>query len=451
MPDDVNLLGTSGKESVPYEYQMEAQQLARRRQMAQLMMQRGLQQPAPTQMFGRYAARQGAVPALTNALSLFLGNKDMGMADTAQAAMGQRMQTAKAEDLRGVQSLAQGTPGTPGVPRPDPQQILDGGDTAPTMTAPDAIQPVPGVPGDPRAAIALAMQSPWGSTQNYGTGLQKTEDTKQAAIVKAMMEMNPGAAAHYAQENNPQAKIPDFPLNEPEFGTAPNGTQMVVTRDNKGQPTVKWEPPKTTVSVDARQGNDLNSERAKYFIEGGKGHDLGVKTTQQLSNNESILTTLEKNPGMGAGAEAMQWMRKWAQTLGAPASDLTTPTEMAKMQLGQLVLNRLGGLGAQVSDADRKFMMETQGSIGNDPEAVRRMILLETKYLMQVQSKLNDGARGLASYLPNNTALPVHNFNIRLNQRNADDMEQLMMGKGFQALPAPSAPAAMPPSFRRRQ
>lgn len=377
MADEDSILGTSGKTQLPYEYQLEQQQIARKRSMAQALLQRGMQPQAAPLMFGRHAAHQGKLPAIANAIAAFMGQRGLGQADEESAA------------LMGKVGAAQEQQRQTGI------------------------------------AAALA-------------------DARSKRALEQAKLIGGDRGASWLQADNPDNPIPAMPAPQPEFGTSPTGAGYVTVRNpDTGALEVKFEPKSMTITNDVKLGTDVNADAAKYFNYGGKGYERGLAAKTGLQNTAELLSTLDQNPAMGAGAEGFQFVRKWAETLGAPVSPATTPTELAKMQLGQKTLDRLGGLGAQVSDADRKFMLETQGSLGNDPEAVRRMLLIEAKYLMRLQNEINAEAEKVGGRLPSSTALPRHQFSFTPSQRNADDLERLFKDQGF----AP-APGMVPPTSR---
>ena len=383
MADAESILGTSGKTQLPFEYQLEEQQIARKRAMAQALLQRGMTPQAPPQMFGRYAAHQGKLPAVANALAAFMGARGLGAAEEDSTALAGKVGVSQAEQQK--QAVAQ--------------------------------------------AVAASR-------------------SKRAVETAKLIGGDRGAS--WLQADNPDNPIPATPNPQIEYATGPDGSQIAYSKDpDTGKIEFKFAPKPTTITNDVKLGNSINEDAAKYFNYGGKGYELGQSARTGLQNTQELLNTLDQNPSMGAGAEGFQFARKWAETLGAPVSPTTTPTELAKMQLGQKTLDRLGGLGAQVSDSDRKFMLETQGSLGNDPEAVRRMLLVEAKYLMRIQNDINAKAGKVSENLPASTALPRHDFNFNLSKRNADDMERLFQNQGFGPAPGVVLPGDRPPPAGR--
>lgn len=433
MADENTLLGTSGKEAVPFEYQVEEQKIARKRALARAMMAQGNTPVPPPQMFGNHMANTGIAPYLSQALDIYLGHKRAGEADAEQARMMERMQQRQNGDMSAVSALQMGRPPQPQTP------LTPNDDEGNPSTQPG---PIPAVPGDTRAAIARAMISPFGGVQARGAQMAKEEQAKLLEMGKLLGNTT---GAQFVQGGNPQAPVQAPVIPPVGFQTDPLGNTLAVSTNAKGEQHPTYAPKATNVNL--RVGEHADQDAVKYFNYGGKGFDKGLSAKERLTGLESVLRTLDQNPQLGAGAEAWQMARKWAETMGVPISSTTTPTEMAKMQLGQAVLQKLGGLGNQISDADRKFMEETQGSIGNDPEALRRMMLLSAKYLIKDIQYVNTEAAKVADRHPDKITLPHHEYSFNLGNRNAEDFNLILNGKDFAPPPVPAAP---PGRLRRK-
>lgn len=368
------------KPTLPYNMQVQGQQLDRRRQMAEALFSQNAGYRLPESK-GRMSARANPLEALTKALGLYLGGKKLQDINDEETQFGQQvqaqqsMQEAAAKRSAMVEALikANGSRATPG----SVQQTLVGEDPS--------------------------------AMEYYTPGVAPASVGGQQGVIE----------------------------------TGPTGAQNF---QNKPLP----QGPLVTVDTTGKAGGKVNEQQGQYFGYGGKGRELYDESIKRLNTTNNVLTTLENNPQMGSGAEFFQLARKWAETLGAPVSSTTTPTEMAKMQLGQMVLDRLGGLGAQVSDADRKFMMETQGTLSNDPEALRRMMLLEAKYTMQVINRLKSGRDQVSDFLGDSTQLPDYFFNMPFSDRNDQDMQRLYKGEGFLPTGPVQAPVALPPGTPSR-
>ena len=406
MAGEDSLLGTTGKDAIPLEYQVQQQQALRRRAMAQAMMQQGMKGPGPVQMFGNHAAIPGIGEHLISALQTYMGAKRMNEADQADSALAQQMAQAQQGELGGALQTYQ---------------------------------------TDPRAAISQALLGRFGQTQALGQTWMKNRQEATIKAGDALAQGSPEAGARFIQGGNLDAPIADIPNAKPEFATDPQGNALVTNYDKTGKGTSVYAPKPLNVVNDARVMTNADEDAIKYFNYGGAGHKIGYDSVNRLNSTQNLLANLEQNPAIGAGAEGMQFMRKAAETLGVDPQNKTPITELTAAQLAQRTFDRLGGLGAQVSDSDRKFVEGAQGSISSNPEALRRILLLSAKADMLENQRINAGAKEVSGRREGLT-LPVHSFNFNPgSKRNADDLDSLFSGGGFSA---PVAPVAATPAGR---
>jgi hypothetical protein len=399
--------------SAPPEFLAEQERIARKKAMAQLITQQAFKP------VGQLPAKSAWLAAVAPALQMYLGNRAQTNADTEQADLANRVREAQSAELLPLQT-AQGS--------------------------------------ELRQGLAKALTSQYAPVRQYAGERQKEMRELAKAGVDATKDLADPASLLRALQTGDLGQIAVGTPRGPYEITLPSGKTALVNSRGK-YATGTYAPEGTRVEVNSvpKVAHQAQSKALDHFNYGGKGHEAYNDTLSRLQGNADLLRTLDQNPQMGAGAEFFQAARKWAQTIpGAPVSDTTTPTEMAKMQLGQRVLAKLGGLGAQVSDSDRQFMMETQGYLGSDPEAIRKLALLETKYLMQIQNQLKAGRDRSQAFVGDSYQLPEYGFGLgdaSFSEANANELERLMGGKGF-STPArrPGAPApALAPVGRIRR
>lgn len=359
--------------NTPFGLQHEAQVLARKRKMAEMLFQQGLQMQQPQAAPGGIVPKINPLQAIAQVLAGTMGYKQMADLDPKDADLAQRMGDWQQQEIA----------------RKTKEEMVK--------------------------QLATSV------------GPQSTPQSVQQMIV--------GQDPSKLQFNTPGLQPTTF-----------NGEPMIIRTDEKGQLFPHFPPKGTSVTVDTigKAGGKVNEDQGKYFGYGGKGFEKFQDINKQLQSGANLLATLEENVAMGAGGDILQTARKWAQTLGAPVNDQTTPTELAKMQLGQKVLERLGGLGAQVSDADRKFMLDVQGSLGSDPEAVRQLVMLEQKYLMQVAGELSTGRQRMGELFGKDVPLPDYHYQFAIPPRLQQEFERVLLG---QPRP-PKAPPPPPPAKR---
>jgi hypothetical protein len=302
--------------------------------------------------------------------------------------------------------------------------------------------------GDPRAAVTQAMASTHPEVRALAAALQKQKEGTFKTVLDATRDqVDPSSAVAASQNFDP--KMLQFPKPAAPFittGTVPGSDKPIpygVTTNKDGTQDMKFLPVAgTNVTVDTagKAITPVIAQWGKDYGPGGAQQQAGAKIKSSLASTQDLLDTLAKDPQMGAGASGFQTLRKWAQTLGAPVNEKTTPTEMATMQLGQKVLERLGGLGAQVSDPDREFMIAIQGSIGSDPAAVRKLLLLEAKYMMQAISAHNDNAEMVDRAFEGKITFPKVRFSFKVPQPFLQEMQEIWGSDTDPAPPRGQAP-----------
>lgn len=132
---------------LPPEFQLDAESIARRQRVAEMLMQQGMQ-PAQMPQGGRIQPRMSPLQPMAQMFSAYAGNRAQDQANTASKDLGQRYENFLQE---GVQDYMRKRNGT-GV-QPDPQEF---------QQAADGMSPAPASAGpatDPRALAATAMLS----------------------------------------------------------------------------------------------------------------------------------------------------------------------------------------------------------------------------------------------------------------------------------------------------
>lgn len=304
--------------------------------------------------------------------------------------------------------------------------------------------------GDPREGIARAMASRFPRVQKYGADMGKTNSEGFGQLIQHMGDridpqsaISSGGAGGYTGGLRPAP-----PVSPPQLQSQmdPGGKMRnwVQHADQKGNWHVNPLSDPASTRVDVNNGkatNEIVEQIGKFYAAGGKGYDQGQQIQAQLGNTSEMLRTLQENPQMGAGADGLQALRKWYETMGGEPIPMTGNAEQMKMLLGQNVIKTLGGLGNQVSNSDVKFMQDALGSLESDPRALRRFLLISMKYQMKNLAKLEGEAKqanqtpGLESF-----PFPGYQFKTQLpNDMDGNDLELLFQNK---------MPPLMPPGLK---
>jgi hypothetical protein len=181
---DINLTGT-----LPPEILQEQQQLNRRQQMAQLLMQQGFQQPQGQMVSGRYVA-PSIFQNIAPLLQTYLGSRMAEKGDKQAVELAERIRSAKGEKEQKITNLMAGTPEqVTEMAGPYGQGVGRGGANVPM---PVAVQP--GTKPDLAAALReIGTNNPYGVGKEY-----------KASILSNMIPKTPDAVAQYNFAKSPE-------------------------------------------------------------------------------------------------------------------------------------------------------------------------------------------------------------------------------------------------------
>ena len=183
----------------------EANAIARRRKIAEMMMAQSQEQLPVNQMAGQVVAPVSWTQGLAKLANAYLGKKQSEEADKAEQGLANNRKQLVAEELNKVRKIAEGIPGVEGIvaqpertiqaPAPmQPNQVAPNYGTVPeTVPAVAGREAVPAVAGDKRKAIMEARLSNLPEVQRYAETMQyfDTQDATQAqALAKLESERN---------------------------------------------------------------------------------------------------------------------------------------------------------------------------------------------------------------------------------------------------------------------
>ena len=166
----------------------EANAIARRRKIAEMMMAQSQEQLPVNQMAGQVVAPVSWTQGLAKLANAYLGKKQADEADKSEQGLANKRQQLVAEELNKVRKIAEGIPGVEGIvaqpertiqaPAPmQPNQVAPNYGTVPeTVPAVAGREAVPAVAGDKRKAIMEAVMSNLPEVQKYAGALSSFEE-----------------------------------------------------------------------------------------------------------------------------------------------------------------------------------------------------------------------------------------------------------------------------------
>jgi hypothetical protein len=152
------------------DFSVDSDTINRRRQMAQALM--GTQMPQG-RMVGRHYVAANPLEYLAAGLKQYAGRKDMEMADQDARALGEQKRARSAEEVQGYIRALKGTPG-------QPEQVGNN----PSAYVPEQ----PATPGDPNAALAMALSSRNPMLQQLGMGQIKEMTAGPKVVGRSLID-----------------------------------------------------------------------------------------------------------------------------------------------------------------------------------------------------------------------------------------------------------------------
>ena len=338
----------------------QAAAIERRRALAQAMMQAGMTPQQGQMVSGHYVA-PGIAGALSQVAQMVGGHFAGQKAEADAGALAQARSGALAQ---GLEKYLQTREGAPGQVMNDQQAAdLMGNDQAPTLAEP--------IKADPRRAVIEAMTSQFPELQKVGqmdfAAMLKPKGRDPSMIKEA------GGRFYDLSSGQP------VEIGGNEFGETVNIGGDLYQKGPGGKLIKLDNAPKVTTTVN---NNPTAAGLKKYqeavgesLAPGGKSRVSAEQAQEGLTASVEALQAVNDGAHMGIAQPAMQVVRKLGAELGIANAD-TAPTDALSAALKQSVFKDLGGLGTQISDADRKFVTEFSGDLTTDTGALKRMLAI---------------------------------------------------------------------------
>lgn len=388
--------------AIPQEYQQQIDNASRSRQMAQLLLEQGMQGPQQGQMVSGYYVKGSPLVGVSNIIKQYLGAKGIADADTQQQHAVSAFQN---EDNRRTQVLAQaaGQPAT--IPNPE--------DPTKQMTNPNYVN-------TEQLLNSLGSQYPHAS--KLATALMaKSSDTMRAL---APSLTNATAASLAANGGNTTPPAPALPAPQ-TAGAAPliqaaqkgapaitnmNNIPFVTQTDSKDGSTevVKGteEVPKTALS-----GSDMGMKQYEMAIKDLQEQKPGIAKIANripllMSVNDMLSHPETFNNGPLSG-HVTQVGNMIAQLTGQTPDlkDATTQTLQSALQSAVVAAAGHEIAGSRVPVQDTIYAAQNAASALQDPRAAQSLlantILGHVKALYDHQTNMRQ-AEELGAKLPTN-------------------------------------------------
>lgn len=353
--------------------------IERKRKIAEMLATQGMTQQQGQMVGGRYIAPSPLSGIVQIGQILAAQHMNKGL-DQQQSELEASRRTGMAEQLQKFLTTREGTPGQTMTDQQAENLMVN--DQAPALADP--------VKADPRRAVLEAMTSQYPEMRQIGQmelgALLKPKSVDPSNIKEA------GGQFFDLSSGKPVL------LGGVEYG----GTETLggdLYQRGPGGKLIKLDnAPKISATATVAAGD---KGMAKYLEKtgealapGGKSHEAALAANEALLMSTEALQAMKDGAKQGIAQPAMQVLRKVGAELGVQNA-ATAPTDALSAALKAATFKDLGGLGAQISDSDRKFVSKFSGDLSTDPQALKRMIALRIAAQMR---RVNQHGKQVASF-----------------------------------------------------
>lgn len=379
------------------ELSSEANAIARRRKIAEMMLAHSQEQQPANQMAGQVVAPVSFTQGLAQLANAYLGNKQAQDADKAEQGLANKRQQMVADALAKIKQTSQGSAGVEGIEAQPARTIqapapMQEGQVAPNFnTVPEAVpavagrETVPAVAPNKRQAVLDAIMSNLPEVQKYGAVMQGFEelDIKNAQLDETRMaNIEQKKLDREAKMEQIQAQI----ASREAMGQQTNdlraemaNLQAETRRDIAAMASADRRYAVDTRSADKSAGKSISNIDAKSID----------KSLEKSSNANSALQLLDQAEALynkydsGRAAPILGPLGRVGAAVGVgskkKAQDYETADQIAK-DLGVIKLGLIGG-----SDTERELQVAIDTSPSPDKlPATNKNIIANQRRAIQV-------------------------------------------------------------------
>ena len=378
--------------NMPFDFQSQQSSIDRKRKMAEALISQ-FSTPQQGQMVsGHYVAPNAVQSLLGPALGMMAGQKLGEGFDAEQKGLGERYRSELSQGLEGYFKTREG----------NPSPVMDDAQAGALMNDDQAPNLEP-VPGDPRRAAVGALTSQFPELQALGkqdfAAMGKPNDETFGTSPAHLQDPTGKLVAALIGNKGTVRPLNGYAPQQESFSAPFQRDGDWYQKDSRGKEFKLDNAPKTTVTVDNRQGvqkgvGEYYKATGESIAPGGKSNVAAAGAQEALNSSAEALQAVNDGARQGIAQPALQVLRKIGAELGMPDSE-TAPTDALTASLKASVFKDLGGLGAQISDGDRKFVMEFSGDLATDPMALKRMLAI--RMAAQIK-KVNTHNKVVASF-----------------------------------------------------
>lgn len=343
------------------EFQTELDQAELRKQLAAAML--GRQQP-PVQggMVGKHYVKSNPLQHLAQILDRTFQRQGLDAAQAEISGIKQRAAQAESDERGRIVSALTGQ----------------------NRPAADGMGPPHIIPPNPQQAERMALQARFpGNRSLYDALLGQRMKLFEAG---SKVAGGPSVLAGVQAGGDPtllNAKVPP----EIQFSNTPDGTPYVFTKNpDDGETKFQLGRLPSKVSATASTGGKLTEAGGDFALKqvenSQKANVSGPKQLQSIQEAMNALKGVGRDGATtGITQNLQQIARKFLGDFGIDAG--ADAFDTLRSRLADITIQSAGGLGRQISDADREFIATATGSTLQDPKALLRALSIAAAVQMR--------------------------------------------------------------------
>lgn len=344
--------------------------------------------------------------------------------DSAEAGNRQQYGEQLGSELEQYMQRQEGAPGAPAIPGAPPVAEVAPG--LPGLPGIPQVNELPAGAPQPRQAVFNAIASRFPEMQAVGkAGLSELLRKKEPKPIKWEVDGPTGQIYHIDE----------------------NGQKVV-------RPGFERKPQQPLVNIDNFPRAEDKAAEAQHtqVLPGGELFKRAEGAQKLITASREAINAYQLGASSGTFEPFFQGVRGLVSRVTG-ADPKTINTDVLGSRLAEMTLAQAGGsLGAQISDGDRKFIMQIAGSIDMQPDAVKRVLAINTALAIKSQMQYQRAMKTVTSR--GGAFAGAESFGAQMDHGLPDDpefqqmVENVLVGKpstaGIKAgtpPPRPNAPA----------
>lgn len=281
--------------ALPTDYGIQAQEIERRRKLAEAMQAQSMQPLATNETAGGYVLPVSKTAGLAKMLQAYAGNEGQRKATEQQMQLAAAMRGDRQQTIQEAMAAMQGTPATQGSASPTDE--LGGGPAQPPQAA---------VPGDAGRGYSILAGSQDPALSQYGATAGFEEATRKRKLAEMMgaFGLNPGAAGGGAQSGPTSAPGTTVAASKDDIGGVPRQIAMALLITDPSGKSLAAAQAKAAASA----STPMNVRPGGTVYVPGQGPQFtapnGAMQTTWQGGQPQVGTVPGALPAMGAQAQA---------------------------------------------------------------------------------------------------------------------------------------------------